>query len=182
MRHANPLSLHRVFKKASPNGKVSPQQLHPSSSLTPNSCPLLGMCTDHAGPPTPSSEALRSLRHSGRGLLRSLPRTFRSPCSGVGRPSQPQREFSVSAVTGVSPRVSGHCPPLTPRCERPWSLSAEPWCHLVHRGSSCTCPASFLSTGPQLCPAFLSVQQTDITDIIHVRSQRVGGGWEGIWR
>lgn len=37
----------------------------------------------------------------------------------------------------------------------------------------------FFSQPPQLCPAFLSVQQTDITDIIHVRSQRVGGGWGG---
>lgn len=59
---AFPLSLHRVFKKASPNGKVSLQQLHLSSSLTPNSCPLLGMSTDHAGPCTPPSEALRSPR------------------------------------------------------------------------------------------------------------------------
>lgn len=42
--YANPnfpfLSFHRVFKKASPNGKVSVQQLRPGSPLTPDSCSL----------------------------------------------------------------------------------------------------------------------------------------------
>lgn len=66
MRRANPLSLHRVFKKASPNGKVSLQQLHPSFSLTPNSCPPLGMSTlTMQDPPHPHRRPLGAFTTAG---------------------------------------------------------------------------------------------------------------------
>lgn len=132
---ANPglpsLSLHRVFKKASPNGKVSLRQLHPSSCLTPNACPLSGMSPDHAGPCASPSEAVRRPWPQGRG-----PQETRSQDWGGTTPLDSRVPLLWCGGTRLSQRLRCECRnqrsakglrgPAPAGVRGPWSLSMEP--------------------------------------------------------